>query len=290
MTEQNKRSSLLFFKRLKNKGLIQKSPSSNQTIEQEKRDDILLEDQKKQKIKKESFIRLSMLILLFLSGILLTVYFISPLSKVGQLSVHGTQEVIVQEIIDKSDIHSGDPLWKTYFRKKEISQKTVEAIPQVKEMSLSLKGMNNLDFEVQEYSTAAYLSSGDQYRKILENGVILTEKESIIRGGYPILLQFKEGKVLQRFLKEYDTLDESLQKSISEIHYDPSETDSYLIRLYMNDGNQIVASIPTFSERMVYYPTMKAETGEEKGEFNLEAGAYFVPFEKAEETKEESEE
>lgn len=241
---------------------------------------------KKQRQKK-LITRLIALILLFLFAILVVVYFISPLSKVDMLSVSGTKEVADQEIIDVSQIKSGDNLWKVFFERKEISKNLLSELPQVKSMKISFDGLNDYIIKIEEYQTVAYLAEENKYYNILENGKIVNESRKVSIGNPPIFKSFEENKALKAMIEQYKLLNENIQNSISEVEYTPSEIDDYLIKLYMNDGNEVVASIPSFAEKMIYYPDMVKKIGDQKGTFNIEVGAYFSPFEFNNEKKEE---
>ena len=241
---------------------------------------------KKQRQKK-LIARLITLILLFSFAILVVVYFISPLSKVDMLSVSGTKEVADQEIIDVSQIKSGDNLWKVFFERKEISKNLLSELPQVKSMKISFDGLNDYTIKIEEYQTVAYLAEENKYYNILENGKIVNESRKVSIGNPPIFKSFEENKALKAMIEQYKLLNENIQNSISEVEYTPSEIDDYLIKLYMNDGNEVVASIPSFAEKMIYYPDMVKKIGDQKGTFNIEVGAYFSPFEFNNEKKEE---
>src|SRR5690625_676397 len=104
-------------------------------------------------VARKSRNRLIGLILLFSFGIAVTLYFLSSYSDVGKLSVAGTEEVIVQEVIDSSAVQSGDSLWGTLFNKEEVEQRIETTIPQVKSVTLSLESWNDLVFQVDEYQT-----------------------------------------------------------------------------------------------------------------------------------------
>ncbi|WP_407389605.1 cell division protein FtsQ/DivIB [Carnobacterium jeotgali] len=233
---------------------------------------------KKQRQKK-LIARLITLILLFSFAILVVVYFISPLSKVDMLSVSGTKEVADQEIIDVSQIKSGDNLWKVFFERKEISKNVLSELPQVKSMEISFDGLNDYTIKIEEYQTVAYLAEENKYYNILENGKIVNESRKVSIGNPPIFKSFEENKALKEMIVQYKLLNENIQNSISEVEYTPSEIDDYLIKLYMNDGNEVIASIPSFAEKMIYYPDMVKKIGDQKGTFNIEVGAYFSPFE-----------
>ena len=53
-----------------------------------------------------------------------------------------------------------------------------------------------------------------------------------------------------------EQLPNEVLNSISEIHYDPKKTDHYHISLFMNDGNEVSATIRTFAEKMSHYPSI----------------------------------
>lgn len=242
---------------------------------------------KKQRQKK-LLTRLITLILLFSFAILIVVYFISPLSKVDIVSVSGAKEVADQEIIDESGIKSGGNLWEIFFERNEISEKVVSELPQVKSMKIVLDGLNDYTLEIKEYKTVAYLVEDNEYYNILENGKIVNESRKISIGNPPMFKEFEENKALKEMIDQYQLLDENIQNSISEIEYTPSDVDDYLIKLYMNDGNEVIASIPSFAEKMIYYPDMVKKVGDQKGTINIEVGAYFSPFEYSEDKKVES--
>lgn len=233
----------------------------------------------KEKRRKKMYRRLVSLLFLFSFAILIVVYFITPLSKVDQVSVSGTKEVTDQAVIDASQIRSGDSLWETFFSRNKIETTVKKQLPQVKSMKLKFNSINSYELVVSEYKTVAYLEKGDEYYNILSNGKIVNESRKISIGNPPIFVNFKEGKALNKMLEQYQVLNENIHNSISEIEYTPSKTDDYLITLYMNDGNQVVASILSFAEKMVYYPDIVEKTGEEKGVINIEVGIYFMPFE-----------
>ncbi|MEG0288432.1 MAG: cell division protein FtsQ/DivIB [Carnobacterium sp.] len=233
----------------------------------------------KEKRRKEMQRRLISLLLLFSFAILVVVYFITPLSKVGRITVIGTNEVTDQAVIDASQIRSGDSLWETFFSQKKRETLVKNQLPQVKSMQIEFDGLNSYELVVSEYKTVAYLEKENEYFNILENGKIVNESRKVSIGNPPIFIKFKEGKALNKMIEQYQLLNENIHNSISEVEYTPSKTDEYLITLYMNDGNQVVASITSFAEKMIYYPDIVQKIGEGKGVINIEVGFYFTPFE-----------
>ena len=83
-----------------------------------------------------------------------------------------------------------------------------------------------------------------------------------------------------------EELPEVVMNSISEIHSQPIKTDRYLIKLYMNDGYEVNASLRTFSDKMAHYPSIVSQLDpSKKGVIDLEVGSYFKAYE-AEEAEE----
>ncbi len=269
----------------KKKLSAQLSSLKNKTREkkvEKKKKDSSLEDKLpklKEKRRKKMKQRLTLLLLLFSFAILVVVYFISPLSKIEKISVSGTSEVTDQSVIDASRIKSGEPLWETFFSRKEKEKLVKKQLSQVKSMNLKFDSINSYELTIDEYKTVAYLEKKDTYYNILENGKIVNESRKVSIGNQPIFINFKEGKVLKKMLEQYHLLKENIHNSISEIEYTPSKTDPYLIKIYMNDGNQVIASITSFAEKMAFYPDIVQKIGEEKGIINIEVGIYFLPFE-----------
>lgn len=218
------------------------------------------------------------LVLFFICCIIGALYFISPYSEVETLTVEGSEEVLDQQVIDFSGVRSGDSLWGTYFEREQIENQIIHELPQVSDVSLSFSGINDFTFEIEEYETVAYLSDERGYLKVLENGEILEEEYTTSIGNQPVFLSFEEGTALDRIISEFEELDTSIQDLISEVEHIESEHNPLLVRVYMNNGNQVLASIPNFSDRLAYYPQMVRAVEGQYGVFDLEAGAFFIPF------------
>lgn len=229
--------------------------------------------------RKKMYRRLYTLIFLFSFAIFLIVYFISPFSRIETISVVGANEVTDQAVIDASRLKSGDSLWSNFFERKKIAQKIENQLEQVKSATLQFDGLNSFKIAVKEYKTVAYLAKDNEYHNILENGKIVKESRKVSIGNPPIFVDFKEGPALDEMILQYSQLSTNIKNSISEIQFTQSDSDDYLITLNMNDGNQVVASIPSFEEQMAYYPDAVKKTDGQKGIINMEVGIFFKAFE-----------
>lgn len=240
------------------------------------------------KVKKEKRIikiKWAILVCFFSIMMLGAIYFITPYSKIGSIYVEGTEEVLDQEVINSSEMHSGESLWGNYFERDSITQNITEELPQIKEIELSISALHDVTFNVTEYQTVAYLTKESKYYSILENGTILEEEYPATMSNLPIMIGFTDEEVLQQMLTEYSSIDGTVKAMISEMEWVESDRNPLLVKAYMNNGNEILASIPSFSERMKHYPQLVKAVNGENGLFDLEAGAYFVPFSKNDDQK-----
>lgn len=230
-------------------------------------------------------IKWGLIVGLFILTTLISLYFISPYRLIDTITVSGSEEVYDQVVLDSSGVESGDSVIENYLNRGKIEEKIVAENPQVSQAELSIAGIQDIVILIEEYQTVAYLSNENSYDKILENGEILEESVPRINDNQPILSEFEEGKALNALIDEYDNLEDDVQGKISEIDYLENERNEMLVRVFMNDGNEVLISIPSFSERLNYYDQMKEAVNDTKGIFDLEAGAYFIPFTSEEETE-----
>ncbi|EOH93451.1 hypothetical protein UAW_02700 [Enterococcus haemoperoxidus ATCC BAA-382] len=238
---------------------------------------------------KRLFRRLTLIVSVFLIAILIVLYFVSPLSKLGSVSVTGSEAVDSQQIIAQSKLEKGQSLWEQFGDRKIYEEKIERQLPRVKKATISLSGINSFNIKITEYEVVALESVENVYHPILENGKILPEEMKAPISGMPVFQNFKEQSVIKNLMNSYNKLPEDMKKNISEIRYAPSNANKELINLHMKDGNQVIVNISQLVEKMAYY-TKVAGQMEKSGIIDMEVGIFSYPFnnEETEETVEES--
>lgn len=216
-------------------------------------------------------------------------YFISPLSKVGAITIVGTQHVYDQTVLEESAIKNGDSVILTAQNMEEVGKKITENIPQISETSIAISGFNEVVINVEEFGTVAYIAQEGSYLRVLENGKVLDDVYAVSLGNQPVLSNFTEGQALDLMIEELSLLEEPILNLISEIELVEHRTNPLFIQVYMNNGNRVLSSIPSFSEKIPYYPQLVAAVSGQKGVFDMEVGVYFIPFIDGEEINEETE-
>lgn len=240
-----------------------------------------LKEQRRRKANR----RLILLLILFFTLIVVVAYAQSPLSHVKKITVKGNEMYTSSELISKTGLSTKTNIWKV--KTKEIKAK-VKALPEIKNASINIQWPNTLIIQVQEHQRIAYLKKDSWFYPIMENGKILKNRKMAgIPVNSPILFGFKEGSVLNEMVLGLNRLPSEILNSISEIHYSPKKTDRYHISLFMNDGFEVSATLRSFSDKMVHYPSIISQLDpNKKGIIDLEVGSYFKAFEpEAEEKK-----
>ncbi|MBC1457535.1 cell division protein FtsQ/DivIB [Listeria newyorkensis] len=237
------------------------------------------------KYRKKKLIRhMSILISIFVLLILITLYFLSPLSKVQRIYVDGNHQVDEQTILTEGDLNLDAFVFGI---NKSKSTEALEKNPLIKKATIELQGLNTLRVHITENKTIGYQGKNGQYFDILETGKLLTtQPKQFPIGNNPIFSGFKNGQVLEDMVAQLNQLPEGVLLSISEIHFAPTKSDDEHISLYMNDGNQVSATISTFAEKMAHYPSIVAQLkDDQKGIIDLEIGSYFRTYLKDKEEK-----
>ncbi|ASB89719.1 cell division protein FtsQ/DivIB [Bacillus sonorensis] len=243
-----------------------------------------IKEQRKQKANR----RLITFILLFFTMMLIIIYLQTPISKVSNVEIKGNRNVPAEDIISLSQIYKGQTEY--WSLNKEKTAKKIEKNKLVKKAEVSKKLPNKIEISIEEYKSIAFLQKDHVYYSVLENGTVLPEEVTPNDKG-PILNDWPENEKLIQMAKQLNKLPDSVKKSISEINYAPQKSNPWLIRLYMNDGYMVTASIKTFAKNMENYPAIVKELPKgEKGIIHLEVAAYFESLKKKSEDHKKEEE
>lgn len=213
-----------------------------------------------------------LLLTLFILVLLFLLYFQSPLSKVNDITINDTvlQEGKVYK--DNSGLFKGQSLWG--FKKSDIEKK-LRKVPGVKDADVSREFLNNISVHITEWKPIAFIEDQNQFHMLLENGDLLEHVEPHAMTNAPILSGFDEKRALKLLIAQLQEMDSSVHEQLSQITYKSEDR----IQVYMNDGNEVHAVLPTFAEKMTYYPDIAAQLPKnEKGVIDMEIGVYFKSY------------
>lgn len=225
---------------------------------------------------------------IFFLLILLVVYLQSPLSKVGKININGNHYVTNSAILKSGGLSKETSFWN--INTKELEKKITASNLQISDVTIKRQLPNVLSIEVNEFARVAYLKEKDTFHPILENGKVIHQLSSEqVPVNAPILIDLKEEQ-LEELASELKKLPQSLIQRISEIKLAPSETVSYDLIIFMNDGFEVRTSVRNFAKNMKKYPSIVSEIERgKKGIIHINVSSYFEEFETEEAAKLESE-
>lgn len=222
----------------------------------------------------------------FVIALLVILYFRSSFSRINEIQIIGATLHETTFYEKESGLELGEFLWG--FSAKDI-EKELLSMDSVKDVNVSRKWVRDVEITVTEWQTLAYVENAGRYQALLESGEVFSEEIIVPEDKAPIISGFANEKIKKRMTKQLLKMNQDVYALISEIIYTGSEIDENNITVYMDDGYEIHAVIPTFSEKMDYYEDIIAQLSDhEKGVIDMEVGTFFTPFSKKYGTNEEA--
>ncbi|MEG0255801.1 MAG: cell division protein FtsQ/DivIB [Vagococcus sp.] len=237
--------------------------------------------------EKELFKRLSIILSILAIGIFITLYFISPFSKVDKIILSGVKKSDAEKIVASSTIKVNKSIWEQYFNKKEMSGSIVKENPRVEKAKIKLQNVNDFKITITEYPTIGYVKNGGKNYEVLGNGKILANPVKDMGAELPLLINFEEGENLSEFLSAYKKFDEKTKSNIENIESLATKTNPFRIKFKMRDGNEVIGLSTTIADKMAFYDKIASEM-KEKGVIDMEAGStgvFSYPFKDSSKTE-----
>ncbi|WP_017471803.1 cell division protein FtsQ/DivIB [Amphibacillus jilinensis] len=229
--------------------------------------------------RKKTNRRLIFYLCLFFVLISIVVYLQSPLSYVSEINVAGQEYVSIEEIIEYSRLSNDDNIWG--FRTSDIED-NIKELPEIKDAEVRRILPNHIKITVDELDKVAYLNEGRYVYPLLENGKTLESfRITDWQGDAPLLFNFNDQEYLTMLTEQLVQLPSFIVSHISEIYWEPSDTNPFILRMFMTDGFEVVTSIRNFSANMSSYPSIVSQL-DDVGDGIIEigeGGAVFNTYE-----------
>lgn len=231
-----------------------------------------LKKKRKQRLKKHE----KVLLTIFTTIAMVTLYFILPFSRVTSVKINNTYPESKDEILQATGLRYYESLFVVWPKAEQIKQQVKQKVPSVKTVEVLFQG-SHITINAKEYPMVGYFKKGSHYYRLTSFGAVSIQELKSTSGKYPVFYGFRKAKVLKMTAQKYMQLPAEIKQGISEIHAIPSKVDPQKIKLYMNDGNQVIAKASTFGQKMKYYSNISANM-EKPGIVDLEVGAYSYPY------------
>ena len=215
------------------------------------------------------------LTILFPSLLLLIVsaYLLSPYATMKDVRVEGTVQTTDDDIRQASGIQDSDYTINLLLDKAKYEEQ-IKSNYWVESAQLVYQFPTKFTIKVKEYDIVAYYISGESHYPILSSGQLETSAVSLV--SLPetyISVLFNDSEQIKTFTSELAQISPELKAAIQKVELAPSKVTSDLIRLTMNDSDEVLVPLSEMSKKMPYYSKIKPQLSE-PSVIDMEAGIY----------------
>ena len=215
------------------------------------------------------------LTILFPSLFLLVVsaYLLSPYATMKDIRIEGTVQTTSDDIRQASGIQDSDYTINLLLDKTKY-EKQIKSNYWVESAQLVYQFPTKFTIKVKEYDIVAYYVSGENHYPILSSGQLETSAVSLV--SLPetyISVLFNDSEQIKTFTSELAQISPELKAAIQKVELAPSKVTSDLIRLTMNDSDEVLVPLSEMSKKLPYYSKIKPQLSE-PSVVDMEAGIY----------------
>ena len=252
----------------------EKSKSTENEGQDKKREKKLVK-KKSAKPKIPAIHILRALTILFPSLLLLIVsaYLLSPYATMKDIRVEGTVQTTDDDIRQASGIQDSDYTINLLLDKAKYEER-IKSNYWVESAQLVYQFPTKFTIKVKEYDIVAYYISGENHYPILSSGQLETSSVSLVSLPETYLsVLFNDSEQIKTFTSELAQISPELKAAIQKVELAPSKVTSDLIRLTMNDSDEVLVPLSEMSKKLPYYSKIKPQLSE-PSVIDMEAGIY----------------
>ena len=213
--------------------------------------------------------------ILFPSLLLLIVsaYLLSPYATMKDIRVEGTVQTTDDDIRQASGIQDSDYTINLLLDKAKYEEQ-IKSNYWVESAQLVYQFPTKFTIKVKEYDIVAYYISGENHYPILSSGQLETSSVSLVSLPETYLsVLFNDSEQIKTFTSELAQISPELKVAIQKVELAPSKVTSDLIRLTMNDSDEVLVPLSEMSKKLPYYSKIKPQLSE-PSVVDMEAGIY----------------
>ena len=213
--------------------------------------------------------------ILFPSLLLLIVsaYLLSPYATMKDIRVEGTVQTTADDIRQASGIQDSDYTINLLLDKAKYEEQ-IKSNYWVESAQLVYQFPTKFTIKVKEYDIVAYYISGENHYPILSSGQLETSSVSLVSLPETYLsVLFNDSEQIKTFTSELSQISPELKAAIQKVELAPSKVTSDLIRLTMNDSDEVLVPLSEMSKKLPYYSKIKPQLSE-PSVIDMEAGIY----------------
>ena len=207
-------------------------------------------------------------IILFLS-----IYLLSPLATMKHIEVTGTVQTSADQVKEASGIKDSDYTISLLLNKDKHAE-MVKSNHWIESAKIVYQFPVHFTIEVKEYEIVAYSVSGDNYYPILSSGSI--ESTAVTAANLPekyISVLFNDEEQIKTLISQLNDVSPEIKQEIEKIELAPSKVTSDLLKITMNDSDEILVPLSELGKKLPYYSKIKPQLTVPSG-IDMEVGIY----------------
>ena len=250
-----------------------------------------LKEKRRKRRDKQRRIQLSIFGILIALIALIVLYMFTPISRIDQVHIKGTQHVDNSEVKKALNINKKTKIY-TFSKGKAIA--ALKKNPYVKNVEIKRQFPNDIEVNVTEHQLVGLIEEKGKYYPVLGNDHILKDDNQKVHEDAPVVSGFSKAK-RAKIIQALSEMKPNIRNAISEVEYADDKENRNQIKLFMKDNIQVLGNINTISDKLKYYPEMskaleRDDSGNLKksGYIDLSVGASFIPYKDESTTSSES--
>ena len=203
----------------------------------------------------------------------LSIYLLSPLATMKHIEVMGNVQTSADQVREASGIRDSDYTISLLLNKDKHAE-MVKSNHWIESAKIVYQFPVHFTIEVKEFEIVAYSVSGDNYYPILSSGSI--ESTAVTAANLPekyISVLFNDEEQIKTLISQLNDVSPEIKQEIEKIELAPSKVTSDLLKITMNDSDEILVPLSELGKKLPYYSKIKPQLTVPSG-IDMEVGIY----------------
>ena len=219
--------------------------------------------------------------------LLLSIYLLTPLSTIKHIEVKGNVQTQADDIKQVSGIQDSDYTLSLLLNKEKHAEQ-IKSNHWIESAKIDYQFPTNFTIQVKEFAIVGYYVSGEDHYPILSSGTIDSSPVNLLNLPETYLtVTFNDEQQVKELITGLSTISEDIKSQIQKIELAPSKATADLLKITMQDTDEILVPLSELSKKLPYYSKIKPQLSEPSF-IDMEAGIYSTSL--ADKRLEEAEE
>ncbi len=205
--------------------------------------------------------------------LLLSIYLLTPLSTIKHIDVKGNVQTQADDIKQVSGIQDSDYTLSLLLNKEKHAEQ-IKSNHWIESAKIDYQFPTNFTIEVKEFAIVGYYVSGEEHYPILSSGTVESSPVNLLNLPETYLtVTFNDEQQVKDLITGLSSISEDIKSQIQKIELAPSKATADLLKITMQDTDEIVVPLSELGKKLPYYSKIKPQLSEPSF-IDMEAGIY----------------